>query len=68
MEGGEGPERGLPGEELEAALGVLDPPHTEEPHQEVEAVHQEGAEHGALRSQTWLQQARPATTPSQTLT
>ena len=49
VEQGEGFERGLPREELEATLRVLDSPHTEEPDQEVEAVHQEGTKHGPLR-------------------
>lgn len=48
VERGEGLECSLPGEELEAALRVLDPSHAEEPHQEVEAVHEEGAEHRSL--------------------
>jgi len=44
----EGLERSLAREELEAALRVLDPPHAERPHQEVEAVHEECAEHRSL--------------------
>lgn len=39
----------LSGEELEAALRILDPPHTEEPNQEVEPIHQDWAEKGPLR-------------------
>ena len=41
MQGREGLECSLPGEELEAALCVVDASHTEEPHQEVKAVHEE---------------------------
>lgn len=45
----EGFERGLAGEELEAALSVLDPPHAEEPHQGVKAVHEKRTEDRSLR-------------------
>lgn len=31
----------IPGEEFEATLGVLDPTYTQEPHKEVEALHQD---------------------------
>lgn len=39
----------LSGEEFEPALSVLDPLDTQEPYQEVEAIHQECAEYGTLR-------------------
>lgn len=48
MERRERPERSLTCEKLEAALCVLDPSHTEEPHQEVEAIHKECTKHGSL--------------------
>lgn len=48
VERGEGLERSLAREELEAALRVFDPSHTEEPHQEVEAIHEERTEHRSL--------------------
>lgn len=44
VEGGEGFERSLAGEELEATLRVLDPSHAEEPHQGVKAVHKKRTE------------------------
>ena len=49
VEQGEGFEGGLSREELEATLRVFDSSDTEEPDQEVEAVHQEGTKHGPLR-------------------
>lgn len=44
----EGLERSLTCEELEAALCVLDPSHTKEPHQEVKAIHEECTKHRSL--------------------
>lgn len=48
MQTAERPQCCFTSEELEAALRVLDPFDTEEPDQEVEAVHQECPEHRAL--------------------
>lgn len=44
----EGLEGSLTCEKLEATLCVLDPPHTEEPDQEVEAVHKESTYNRSL--------------------
>lgn len=44
----EGLEGSLTCEKLEAALCVLDPSHTKEPHQEVEAIHEDCAKHRSL--------------------
>lgn len=48
MEGREGLECSLTCEKLEAALSVLDPSHTKEPHQEVKAIHKECTKHRSL--------------------
>lgn len=48
MQTAERPQCCFTSKELEAALRVLDPFDAEEPHQEVEAVHQECPEHRAL--------------------
>lgn len=49
VERGEGLERSLACEKLEATLRVLDASHAEEPHQEVKAIHEERTKHGSLR-------------------
>lgn len=49
MKRGEGLERSLTCEKFEAALSVLDPSHTKEPHQEVEAIHKEGTKQRSLQ-------------------
>lgn len=49
MQGGEGLECSFTCEELEATLRVPNPLHTEEPHQEVEAIHEEGTKHRSLK-------------------
>lgn len=56
VERGEGLESGLARKQLEAALRVLDASHTEEPHEEVKAIHEECTEHRSLWRETpqWL--------------
>lgn len=48
VERGEGLESGLACKKLEAALRVLDASHTEEPHEEVKAIHEKCTEHRSL--------------------
>lgn len=48
VERGEGLECSLACEKLEATLRVLDPSHTKEPDEEVEAVHEKRAKHRPL--------------------
>lgn len=48
MQTAECPQCCLPSEELKTTLCVLDPFNAEEPHQEVEAIHQERPEQRAL--------------------
>lgn len=64
MQTAEGLQGRLTSEELETALRVLDPLHTQEPHQEVEPVHQDGSEQGPL-SQRELNQIKQTKQPHQ---
>lgn len=48
MQAGEGFQGSFTGEELKTTLCVFNPSHTEEPHQEVESIHQERSEHRPL--------------------
>lgn len=48
MKAGESFQGSLTSEELKATLCVFNPPHTKEPHQEVESIHQKRSEHRPL--------------------
>lgn len=52
VERGEGLESGLARKKLKAALRVLDASHTEEPHEEVKAIHEKCTEHRSLWKET----------------
>lgn len=48
MQAGESFQGSLTSEELKSTLCVFNPPHTKEPHQEVESIHQKRSEHWPL--------------------